>query len=101
MTWFICFLDSTLCAEKELSYTRFILLALLSSLAKVEAQKISERTRAGMSRAKAKGIKIGRPKLATELRDEITRLAAKGQTAYAIGKALRIERHTAAKYLQP
>jgi DNA invertase Pin-like site-specific DNA recombinase len=35
------------------------LLALLSSLAKVEAQKISERTKAGMARAKAKGIKIG------------------------------------------
>ncbi len=40
-----------------------ILLPLLSSLAKLEAQKISERTRAGMPRAKAKGIKIGRPKL--------------------------------------
>jgi hypothetical protein len=66
---------------------RNILLALLSSLAKVEAQKISERTRAGMSRAKAKGIKIGRPKLATELRHEITRRAATGETAYAIAKA--------------
>lgn len=54
-----------------------------------------------MSRAEAKGVKIGRPKLATELRDEITRLAEKGQTAYAIAKALRIDRHTAAKYLQP
>jgi len=29
--------------------------ALLSSLAKVEAQKISDRTKAGMARAKAKG----------------------------------------------
>jgi DNA invertase Pin-like site-specific DNA recombinase len=46
---------------------RNILLALLSSLAKVEAQKISERIRAGMSRARAKGIKIGRPKLPAEL----------------------------------
>jgi DNA invertase Pin-like site-specific DNA recombinase len=88
-----------LATDNEL--VRNVLLALLSSLAKVEAQKISERTRAGMSRARAKGIKIGRPKLATELRDEITRLAAKGQTAYAIAKALRIDRHTAAKYLQP
>jgi DNA invertase Pin-like site-specific DNA recombinase len=79
---------------------RNILLALLSSLAKVEAQKISERTRAGMSRAREKGIKIGRPKLAAELRHEITRRAAKGETAYAIAKALHIDRHTAAKYLQ-
>jgi DNA invertase Pin-like site-specific DNA recombinase len=44
-----------------------ILLALLSS-AKVEAQKISERTKAGMARAKAKGIKIDRPKIGVELR---------------------------------
>ena len=32
-------------------------------LAKVEPQKISERTKAGMARAKAKGIKIGRQRL--------------------------------------
>jgi DNA invertase Pin-like site-specific DNA recombinase len=32
---------------------RNIPLALLASLAKVEAQKISERTKAGMARAKA------------------------------------------------
>jgi hypothetical protein len=70
-------------------------------LAGVEAQKISERTRAGMSRAKAKGIKIGRPKLPAELRHEITSRAAKGETAYAIAKALQIDRHTAAKYWQP
>ncbi len=77
---------------------RNILLALLSSLAKVEAQKISERTRAGMARAKAKGIKIGRPRLGTELRQKIAERAAKGETSYAIAKALRIDRHTAAKY---
>jgi hypothetical protein len=50
-----------------------------------------------MARAKAKGIKVGRPKLATGLRYEITR-AAKGETAYAIAKALGIDRHTAVKY---
>ena len=93
---FHSYTEPHLATDNEL--VRNILLALLSSLAKIEAQKISERTRAGMSRAKAKGIKIGRSKLATELRDEITRLAAKGQTAYAIAKALHIDRHTAAKY---
>jgi DNA invertase Pin-like site-specific DNA recombinase len=65
-----------------------------------EAQKISERTRAGMSRARAKGIKIARPQLTAELRDETARRAVRGETAYAIGKALHIDRHTAAKYLQ-
>ena len=48
--------ESHLATDNEL--VRNILLALLSSLAKVEAQKISERTRAGVSRARAKGIKI-------------------------------------------
>jgi DNA invertase Pin-like site-specific DNA recombinase len=95
---FHSYTEPHLATDNEL--VRNILLALLSSLAKVEAQKISERTRAGMSRARAKGVKIGRPKLPAELRHEITRRAAKGETAYAIAKALRIDRHTAAKYLQ-
>jgi DNA invertase Pin-like site-specific DNA recombinase len=77
---------------------RNILLALLSSLAKVEAQKISERTKAGMARAKAKGAKIGRPRLGIEVRQKITQRAAKGETPYAIAKALGIDRHTVMKY---
>jgi DNA invertase Pin-like site-specific DNA recombinase len=80
---------------------RNVLLALPSSLAKLEAQKISERTRAGMARAKANGIKIGRPKLGTEIRQKIAQRAAKGQTPYATAKALGIDRHTAAKYANP
>jgi DNA invertase Pin-like site-specific DNA recombinase len=95
---FHSYTEPHLATDNEL--VRNVLLALLSSLAKVEAQKISERTTAGMSRARAKGVKIGRPKLAAELRHEITRRAAKGETAYAIAKALHIDRHTAAKYLQ-
>jgi DNA invertase Pin-like site-specific DNA recombinase len=77
---------------------RNILLALLSSLAKLVAQKISDRTKAGMARAKANGIKIGRPKLGIEIRQKIAQRAAKGETPYAIAKALGIDRHTAAKY---
>jgi hypothetical protein len=68
-----------LATDNEL--VRNILLALFSSLAKVEAQKISERTKAGMARAKAKGIKIGRPKLGIEMRNQIVRRAAKGEGA--------------------
>ena len=79
---------------------RNILLALLSSLAKLEAQKISDRTKAGMARAKANGIKIGRPKLGIEMRQKIARRVKKGETPYAIAKALGIDRHTAAKYAQ-
>jgi DNA invertase Pin-like site-specific DNA recombinase len=95
---FHSYTEAHLATDNEL--VRNVFLALLSSLAKVEAQKISERTKAGMARAMAKGAKIGRPKLAAELRHEITRRATKGETAYAIAKALHIDRHTAAKYLQ-
>jgi DNA invertase Pin-like site-specific DNA recombinase len=67
-----------LATDNEL--VRNILLALLSSLAKVEAQKISERTKAGMARAKARGIKIGHPRVGIELRQKIAQRAAKGKT---------------------
>jgi DNA invertase Pin-like site-specific DNA recombinase len=95
---FHSYTEPHLATDNEL--VRNILLALLSSLAKVEAQKISERTKAGMARAKAKGIKIGRPKIGIEMRNQIVRRAAKGETPYAIAKALGIDRHTAVKYLQ-
>lgn len=93
---FHSYTEPHLATDNEL--VRNVLLALLSSLAKVEAQKIAERTKAGMARAKAKGIKIGRPKLGIELRRQIARRAAKGETPYAIAKALGIDRHTAVKY---
>jgi DNA invertase Pin-like site-specific DNA recombinase len=93
---FHSYTEAHLATDNEL--VRNVLLALLSSLAKVEAQKISERTKAGMARAQAKGVIIGRPKLRLELRDQIAQRAAKGETPYAIAKALGIDRHTAAKY---
>src|SRR5262249_5050149 len=70
--------------DKEL--VRNILLALLASLAKLEAQKISHRTRAGMARAKANGVRIGRPALDRGLRQKITAMAAEGARPYAIAK---------------
>ena len=93
---FHSYTEPHLATDNEL--VRNILLALLSSLAKVEAQKISERTKAGMARAKAKGSRIGRPRLAPELRQKIAQRAAKGETPYAIARARGIDRHTAGKY---
>jgi DNA invertase Pin-like site-specific DNA recombinase len=93
---FHSYTEPHLSTDNEL--VRNILLALLASLAKVEAQKISERTKAGMARAKAKGIKVGRAKIGIEVRQQIAKRAAKGETPYAIAKALGIDRHTAAKY---
>jgi len=93
---FHSYTEPHLATDNEL--VRNILLALLSSLAKVEAQKISARTKAGRARAKAKGIRVGRPRLGIEVRQQIARRAAKGETPYSIAKALGIDRHTAVKY---
>ena len=51
-----------------------------------------------MARARAKGVKIGRPRLGIEFRQQIARRAAKGETTYSIARALKIDPHTAAKY---
>jgi DNA invertase Pin-like site-specific DNA recombinase len=93
---FHSFSEAHLATDNEL--VRNILLALLASLAKVEAQKISERTRAGMARARAQGKRIGRPAISHSLREKIAERIAAGETPYAVAKALGIDRHTAAKY---
>jgi DNA invertase Pin-like site-specific DNA recombinase len=75
-----------------------ILLAVMSSLAKVESQKIGERTRAGMARARAEGKRIGRPALDPALQRKIAKQLGAGLSAYAVAKQLGIDAHTVAKY---
>jgi DNA invertase Pin-like site-specific DNA recombinase len=75
------------CGVSFHSYTEahLILLTLLASLAKVEAQKISERTRAGMARARAQGKRIGRPTISHKLKEKIAARIAAGETPYRVG----------------
>jgi DNA invertase Pin-like site-specific DNA recombinase len=75
-----------------------ILLAVMSSLAKVEAQRISERTRAGMARARAQGKRIGRAGLDQAMQRKIAKQLEAGLSAYAVAKQLGISAHTVAKY---
>ena len=96
---FHSYTEAHLATDNEL--VRNILLATLASLAKVEAQKISERTKAGMARAKAKGKRIGRPKLNIAVRRQIAEGVAAGDTVYRVAKKLGIDPHTAAKYANP
>src|SRR3954468_17899825 len=93
---FHSYTEAHLATDNEL--VRNILLALLASLAKVEAQKISDRTRAGMARAKAQGKRVGRPAISHRLKQQITERMAAGESAYRVAKELGIDRHTAAKY---
>jgi DNA invertase Pin-like site-specific DNA recombinase len=80
---------------------RDILLALLASLAKQEARRISERTKAGLARARAQGKRLGRPGIDDALKAKIMKRIAAGATPYRVAKDLGIDRHTAAKYGAP
>jgi DNA invertase Pin-like site-specific DNA recombinase len=55
---FHSFSEEHLSTDNEV--VRNVLLAVLASLAKLERQKISERTKAGLERARAKGKRLGR-----------------------------------------
>ena len=91
------FTEPHLATDNEM--VRDILLALLSSLAKQESRRMSERTRAGMARARAQGKRIGRPTISRKIKDLIAERAAAGETAYRIARDLGIDRQTAAKYV--
>jgi DNA invertase Pin-like site-specific DNA recombinase len=96
---FHSYTEPHLATDNEL--VRNILLSALSSLAKVEAQKIGERTRAGMAKARAAGKHIGRPSISPKLQERIAKAIAAGETPYRIAKDLGIDRHTVAKYARP
>jgi DNA invertase Pin-like site-specific DNA recombinase len=84
---FHSYTEPHLATDNELA--RNIILATLSSLAKVEAQKISERTKAGLARARAKGKRIGRPKVGVEIDAAVRASLAQGvgilKTARTLG----------------
>jgi hypothetical protein len=60
--------------------------------------QISERTKAGLERARRRGARIGRPRLEEGLRSEITQRLADGATPFAMARALGIDRKTVLKY---
>jgi DNA invertase Pin-like site-specific DNA recombinase len=93
---FHSYTEPALSTDNEM--VRDIVLAVMASLAKVERQRISERTRAGLERVKAKGVRLGRPALDDTVQSKIAALAGQGLTAYGIAKALKIDVATARKY---
>jgi DNA invertase Pin-like site-specific DNA recombinase len=89
-----------LATDNEL--VRDILLALLSSLAKQESRRMSERTKAGMARARLHGTKsgmpIGRKPIHPTIREAIKTRLGGGETAYRIAKDFGLDPHTVRKY---
>ena len=71
---------------------RDIVLAVMASMAKIERQKISERTRAGMERVRQHGSKsgkaIGRPSISDRTRTQIVEMLAAGTGIRATARAV-------------
>lgn len=75
------------------------IISLLATLAKQERVRMSERTKAGLVRARANGKQLGAPTKAAELVDQVRRLQEAGASNQAIAHALQISPSTVAKYL--
>ncbi len=75
------------------------IVSLLATLAKQERIRLSERTKAGMARKVAEGVKMGPPPKSAELVEQVRQLKAEGKTNYAISKEVGISQSTVAKYV--
>jgi hypothetical protein len=77
---------------------RDVLLAVLASLAKLERQKISERTKAGLERARARGKRLGRAPFSARDRERLRMVLDAGRTWYAASGATGIPYSTVKKH---
>ena len=75
------------------------IVSILATLAKQERVRLSERTKAGMARKVAQGVKMGPPAKSQEQIEQIRRLKGGGMSNYAIGKAMKMSASTVAKYV--
>jgi DNA invertase Pin-like site-specific DNA recombinase len=76
-----------------------VLVALLSTLAKQEAIRISERTKAGLERARAQGRVGGRPR-AKVTAEQVLRLHRAGKSLNVIAGELHVGKSTVHRLLQ-
>jgi DNA invertase Pin-like site-specific DNA recombinase len=77
-----------------------VIIALLSTLAKQERMRISERVLAGLDRARKQGRVGGRPALDNGLINKIKAMKSSGRTIVDIAKTLGISRGSVYQYLQ-
>ena len=93
---FRSFTQEHLSTENELA--RNILLAVLASLAKLEREKISQRTKAGLERARARGKILGRPRFSDADRERLRTALDTGESWHAVSKKTRIPYATVKKH---
>lgn len=93
---FRSFIEDHLSTENEL--VRNVLLAVLASLAKLEREKISQRTKAGLERARARGKVLGRPKFSDGDRKKLRMALDSGESWHVVSKKTRIPYATVKKH---
>jgi DNA invertase Pin-like site-specific DNA recombinase len=93
---FHSFTEEHLSTANEL--VRNILLATLASLAKLEREKISQRTKAGLERARAMGKVFGRPKFGDGEREKLRAALDGGKSWHAVSVETRIPYSTVKKH---
>jgi len=93
---FRSFTEEHLSTENEL--VRNILVAVLASLAKLEREKISARTKAGLERARANGKILGRPRFSDGDRAKLCTALDSGQSWHAVSIATKIPYSTVKKH---
>src|ERR1700738_5360576 len=93
---FRSFTEEHLSTENEL--VRNVLLAVLASLAKLEREKISQRTKAGLERAGAQGKVLGRPAFSTREREKLRVALDRGNSWHAVSIETGIPYSTVKKH---
>jgi len=69
---------------------RSLLIAIFSYVAEVERETLRERTKAGIARARAEGIRIGRPRVARDRVESALKLVASGAPVARAAREARI-----------
>jgi len=78
---------------------RALLLAIFSWVAEQERERLGERTRAGLDRARSNGVKLGRPERRIDLRAAV-RLHAGGLSWARVARQLKVPSTTLARALE-
>jgi DNA invertase Pin-like site-specific DNA recombinase len=72
-----------------------VMLAMLGAFAQFERDIIAERTKAGVQRAKERGVKFGRePKMQGAVREKVEKLLAAGERVRDVAKAVNLHEMT-------
>lgn len=75
-------------------------LNILAAVAQFERELITERVRAGVAAAKARGVRMGRPTTSDRKKQQVTALAETGKPARIISQQLRIPYSTVTQLLR-